>query len=53
MGAVIVEEEGAVLGVHLGRPVVTKGDFATRLFPNYFWQDVFCFWRSAADYADF
>jgi len=23
----IVEEEGAVLGVNLGRPIVTKGNF--------------------------
>ena len=28
--------EGAVLGVNFGRPIVTNGDFATRLFPNYF-----------------
>jgi len=26
--------EGAVLGVNLGRPIVTNGDFATPLFPN-------------------
>jgi len=26
--------EGAVLGLKLGRPIVTNGDFATRLFPN-------------------
>ena len=32
--------EGAVLVVNLGRPVVTNGDFATRLFPNYFGQDL-------------
>jgi len=25
-------------GVNLGRPIVTNGDFATRLFPNYFGQ---------------
>jgi len=30
--------EGAVLGVSLGRPIVIKGDFATRLFPNFFGQ---------------
>jgi len=30
MGVVIVEEEGAVLGVNLGRPIVT------RLFSGYF-----------------
>jgi len=27
-------------GVNLGRPVVTNGDFATRLFRNYFEQDL-------------
>ena len=27
MGVVIVEGDGAVLGVNLGRPTVTKGDF--------------------------
>jgi len=32
--------EGAVLGVNLGHPIVTNGDFATRLFPNYFGQDL-------------
>ena len=30
--------EGAVFGVNLGRPIVTNGDFATWLFPNYFGQ---------------
>ena len=30
--------KGAVLGVNLGRPIVTNGDFARRLFPNYFGQ---------------
>jgi len=35
---VIVEGEGAVFGVNLGHPIVTNGDFATRLFPNYFGQ---------------
>jgi len=25
-------------GVNLGRPIVSNGDFATRLFPNYFGQ---------------
>jgi len=29
-GVVIVEEEGAVLEVNLGRPIVTNGAFATR-----------------------
>jgi len=28
--------EKAVLGVNLGHPIVTNGDFATRLFSNYF-----------------
>ena len=27
-------------GVNLGRPIITNGDFATRLFPNYFEQDL-------------
>jgi len=40
-GVVIVEEEGAVLGMNLGRPIVSNGDFATRFFPNYFGQDLF------------
>ena len=40
-GVVIVEGEGAVLGVNLGRPIVTNGDFATRLFQNYVGQDLF------------
>jgi len=36
--------EGLFWGVNLGRPTVTNGDFATRLFPiNYFGQDLFCF----------
>jgi len=35
---VIVEGEGAVLGLNLGRSIVTNWDFATRLFPNYFRQ---------------
>ena len=30
MGVVIVEGEGAVLGVKLGHPIVTNGAFATR-----------------------
>ena len=41
MQVVIVEREGAVLGVNLGRPIVTNGDFATRFFPNYFGQHLF------------
>jgi len=40
MGVVIVEGECAVLGVNLGRPIVTNGDLATRLFPNYFGQEL-------------
>jgi len=32
--------EGAVLRVNLGRLIVTNGDFATRLFPNHFGQDL-------------
>jgi len=32
--------EGAVLGVNLGRPIVTNGAFETRLFSNYF-EDLF------------
>jgi len=35
-GVVIVEWEGAVLVVNLGRPIVTNGAFATRLFSDYF-----------------
>jgi len=35
MGELIVKGEGAVLGVNLGHPIVTNGDFATRLFPSY------------------
>ena len=34
-GVVIVEREGAVLGVNLGRPIVINGD-GEALFPNYF-----------------
>jgi len=30
----------AVLGVNLGCPIVTNGEFTTRLFPNYFGQDL-------------
>jgi len=41
MGVVIVEEKGVVWRVNLGRPIVTNGGFATRLFPNYFGQDLF------------
>ena len=38
---VIVEGKGAVLGVNLGCPIVTNGDLATRLFPDYFGQYLF------------
>jgi len=41
MAVVIVEGEGAVLWVNLRRPIVTNGDFASRLFPNYFGQDLY------------
>jgi len=30
-------QERGSLGVNLRRPIVTNGDFATRLFPNFFW----------------
>jgi len=33
-GVMIVEGEWAVLGVSLGRPIVSNRDFATRLFPD-------------------
>jgi len=45
MVVVIVEGKGQ-LGVNLGRPIVTKGDFVTSLcesdglFPNYFKEDL-------------
>jgi len=32
--------EWVVLDVNLGRPIVTNWDFATRLFPNYYGQDL-------------
>ena len=37
-GVIIVEGEGAAFGLILGRPIVTNGEFATRIFPNYFAQ---------------
>jgi len=40
---VIVEGKGAVLGVNLGHPIVTNGDFATQPFPNFFEKDLLCF----------
>jgi len=42
-GVVIIEGERAVLGVNFGHPIVTDGDSATRLFPNYFGQDLLSF----------
>ena len=30
---------GSFVG-EFGHPIVTNGDFATRLFPNYIWQDL-------------
>ena len=39
----IVEGKGAVLGVNLGRPIVTDGDSATQLFTNYFGPYLFIF----------
>jgi len=50
-GVVIVEGEGAVLGVNLGRPIVTNGDFVMRLFPNYFGHDLFLIFLSHARVA--
>jgi len=41
MRAVIVEEEGSVLGLNLGLPIVTNVD-GDALFPNYFGEDLFC-----------
>jgi len=38
MGVVIIKGERAVLGVNWGHPIVTNGDFAMWLFPNYFGQ---------------
>jgi len=42
MGLVIVEGEGAVLGLNLGHPIVTNGDFVMQLLPNYFGQYLLC-----------
>ena len=36
----IIKGKGTLLGVNLGRPIVTNGAFATRLFSNYF-EDLF------------
>ena len=49
MEAVIVEGEGAVLRVNLGRPVETKWDLVAQLckrdaiFPNYFGEDLYLY----------
>jgi len=40
MRVMIVEGKGAVLGVNLGRPIVTYGD-GDALFPNYFREELF------------
>jgi len=40
MAVAIVDGEMGGLGVKFGRPIVTNGDFATQLFPNYFGQDL-------------
>ena len=42
-GVLIVKGEWAVLGVNLGHSIVTNGNFATWLFPNYFGQNLFSF----------
>jgi len=39
-GVVIVDGEVAVLGVNLGRPIVTYGN-GDGLFPSYFWEELF------------
>jgi len=36
MAVEVVEGKGQLWRVNLGHPIVTNGDFATRLFPNYF-----------------
>jgi len=38
-GVVIVKRKGAVLGMNMGRPIVTNADGDT-LFPNYFGEDL-------------
>ena len=53
MGVVIVEEEGTVFEVNLGRPIVTNGVFATRLFPNYFGQDLLFLISYTVNYVEF
>ena len=44
-GVVIVDRNGQ-FGVNLGRLIVTNEDFATRLFPNYFGQDLLSVYRA-------
>jgi len=46
-GVTIVEGEGAVLGVNVGRPIVTDWD-GDALFPNYF-MDMTCYVRLCCD----
>jgi len=41
-GVVIVKRKACRGGVNLRRLTVTIVDFATRLFPNFFGQDLFC-----------
>jgi len=54
-GVVIIEEEGAVLEVNVGRPIVTDGDFVAwlcesdALFPNYFGEDWLCLRPTVGD----
>jgi len=40
-GVLIIEGEGAFLGMNLRHTIVTDGEFVMRLFPNYFGQDLF------------
>jgi len=39
-GVVIIVREGAVLGMNLGHPIITSGNFAMWLFSNYCGQDL-------------
>jgi len=39
MGMVIIKGEGAVLGVNVGRPIVTNGD-GNVVFQSYFREDL-------------
>ena len=45
----IIKGEGVVLGVNLGHPIVTNGGSVTRLFPNYFGQDLFFLFLAHCD----